>query len=371
MRKIILIVMSLLLAVSFIACTKKKSEEKANNVNANISAKAQAADAGEVVVYNWTEYIPDEVLKQFEKETGIKVRYSTYDSNEAMYAKVKLTGGQDYDILVPSSYYINKMKQDDLIRELDLTKLSNFSKLDPKFLNQTFDPNNKYSIPFMWGSTGIAVNKKFIDPAKVSKWSDLWKKEYSGKVMLQNDMREVFQMALHTLGRPGNSTKEEDIKAAYEKLQELIPSVKLFNSDSPRTPFLMGEVHIGMIWAGEAYMAQAEDENIVYIYPTDGAILWGDHMVISKNAKNVENAYKFINFILRPDISAEISNYVGYSSPVLQAELEPYLEEKAKISRLIFPNEADLKNSEWQVDVGDSLSIYTKYWEKLKIDDNQ
>lgn len=350
MKKFLLILLVGILSISAVSCKKKPKNE--------------------VYVYNWTEYIPDEVIKQFETETGIKVIYTTYDSNEAMYAKIKLTGGADYDLAIPSTYYVQKMAKEGLIQEIDKTKLQNFSGLNPKFVNQVFDPNNKYSIPFMWGSTAIGVNAKHIDPATITSWKDLWKPEFKGKVMLQNDLREVFHAALKALGYSGNTKNPKEIEEAYNYLTKLMPSVKLFNSDSPRTPFLNGEVSIGIMWGGEAFMAQMENKDIKYIYPKDGAAIWIDNVVVPSKAKNVDNAYKFIDFILRPDISAKISNYVGYSTPIKKELIEQYLDDTAKNSRIIFPTDEDLTNSEVQIDVEEALPIYNKYWEKLKIEGN-
>ena len=347
MKKLLLLLLVGILSVSVVSCKKKPKNE--------------------VYVFNWTEYIPDDVIKQFETETGIKVKYTTYDSNEAMYAKIKLTGGADYDLAIPSTYYVQKMAKEGLIQQVDLSKLKNFSGLDSKFVDQVFDRGNKYSIPFMWGSTAIGVNAKYIDPATITSWNDLWKPEFKGKVMLQNDIREVFHAALRSLGYSGNTKNPKEIEEAYNYLVKLMPSVKLFNSDSPRTPFLNGEVNIGIMWGGEAFMAQMENKDIKYIYPKDGAALWIDNLIIPSKAKNLENAHKFIDFVIRPDISAKISNYVGYSTPVKKDLVAKYLDEEAANSRIIFPADEDLEKAEIQIDVEEALEVYNKFWEKLKI----
>ncbi len=344
MKKIILV---MLISITVFACTKKAQNE--------------------IFIYNWSEYIPENVLKQFEKETGIKVIYTTYDSNEAMYSKIKVTGGADYDIAVPSTYYVEKMQREGLIQKIDKSKLSNFNNINPALLNQAYDKNNEYSIPFMWGTTAIGINAKYIDPASITSWSDLWREEFKGKVMLQNDLREVFHASLRSLGYSGNTKDKKEIEEAYNKLVKLMPSVKLFNSDSPRTPFLNEEVYIGIMWSGEAFMAAQENEDIKYIYPKDGAAVWVDSLVIPSKAKNVENAYKFIDFIIRPDISAEISNYVGYATPLKKESVEKYLDNKTVNSRIIFPNDDDLKNSEIQLNIEEALPVYNDFWNKLKI----
>ena len=321
MKKILVVLMA---AFTLFACTKKNENE--------------------LFVYNWSEYIPDDVIKQFEAETGIKVHYTTYDSNEAMYSKIKLTGGADYDVAVPSTYYIEKMQKEGLIQAIDKSKLTNFNNLNPRLVNQPYDPENKYSVPFMWGTTAIGVNAKYIDPTTITSWDDLWREEFKGKLMLQNDVREVFHTALRSLGYSGNSKNKAEIEEAYNKLVKLMPSVTLFNSDSPRTPFLNEEVYIGI-----------------------GAAVWVDSLVIPSKARNVENAYKFIDFIIRPEISAKISNYVGYASPLKQEVVGKYLDENAKNSRIIFPTDEDLQNSEFQLNIEEALPIYSEYWNKLKV----
>ncbi len=352
---------AILMSIALVACTKKS--KNAENTTSDVSAKKGSQ---EVYVYNWSEYIPDEILQQFEEETGIKVVYTTFDSNEAMYAKLKLVGGEGYDVTFPSTYYIKKMSDEGLIQKIDITKIKNFKEFDPALLNQKFDPNNEYSLPFMWGTTGIAVNTKYIDESKVKTWKDLWNEEFKGKLMLQNDVREVFHMALKSLGYSGNTTNEDEIKAAYEELKKIMPSVRLFNSDSPKVPFLAEEVHVGMIWGGEAFRANQENPNIKYIYPQDGAALWMDCVVIPAKAKNVDNALAFINFISRPDISAKISEASGYTSPLTSSK--EHLDESTKNSRIIFPNTTDLTNAEMQDSVGEAITIYQKYWEQLKVD---
>lgn len=347
MKKILLLAM-ICLCFAGLACTKKNSKE--------------------VNVFNWSEYIPNEVLNQFEKETGIKVNYTTYDSNEAMYAKIKVLDGAGYDVIVPSTYYVDKLSKEGLLQKLDHAKLPNFSGFNPKLLHQNFDPENNYSIPFMWGTTAIGVNAKYINPDNVTSWKDLWNPAYKGKVMLQNDVREVFHVALHLLGFSGNTDNETQIKAAYEELQKLMPSVRLLNSDSPKVPFLNEEVNIGLMWSGEAFMANNENPNIKYIYPVEGAAIWADNFAIPSKAKNVENAYAFIDFISRPDISAKISNELGYSSPVLKAA--DYLDNETKNSSIVYPSDKQLENAEFQIDVGPAITIYEKYWEKLRANKN-
>ncbi len=317
-----------------------------------------------VYIYNWTEYIPDAVLEQFTSETGIKVIYSTYESNETMYAKLKLIKGEGYDLVFPSTYFVSKMSKEGMLQPLNHALLPNIATLDTSLMDKEFDPGNVYSIPYMWGSTGIGVNGDAIAASEVNSWQDLWRKEYRGQVLLQDDMREVFHMALRIKGYSSNSRNPKEIEEAYELLKELMPNVLVFNSDSPRLPYLAGEVNVGMIWNGEAWMAQQENKAITYIYPSEGANFWVDSFVIPAGAKNVENAHTFINFMLRPDIAKACVEENGFATPVTAAL--PMLEETVRRSEIIFPPAEIVKAGEFQTDVGEALPLYQMYWEKLR-----
>lgn len=314
-------------------------------------------------VYNWSEYMPESVLEDFTKQTGIKVKYSTYDSNEAMYAKVKTAGTSSYDIIVPSTYFVNKMSREGLLAKIDKTKLSNYQNLDKKLLSKPFDPNNDYSIPYLWGSTGISYNASLVKE-NIDSWKNLWNSEYKNSVLLNDDMREVFGLALKVLGYSANSTNPKEIEQAYGKLKELLPNVKMFYSESQKQVYLNEEVKLGMNFNGEGFMANEENSDIKYIYPKEGALVWIDSLVIPKGAKNIDNAHAFINYLLKPEVSKVISEEIGYASP--NAKTIELLDDETKNNRIIYPTEEDLTNSEFQTDVGEVLPVYEKYWEMLK-----
>lgn len=322
------------------------------------------AAKSEVYVFNWSEYLDPAVLKTFEKETGIKVKYSTYESNEAMFAKLKIIRKNGYDVVFPSTYFVERMRKLNMLMPLDRTLLTNLKNLDPKLMNKPYDPGNAYSIPYLWGSSAIGVNAKYVNPASVTSFNDLWNPKYKGKLLLMDDVRDVFAMSLRSLGYSGNDTNPEHIKAAYLKLLKLKPGVKVFNSDSPKQPFLNNEVTIGQIWGGEIYQAARENPNLVYIYPKEGATFWADNMVIPTSARNAKNAHAFINFMLRPDIAKKNCEYVGYATPNLAAQA--LLDPKTRGSRAVYPDARDFARGEFQADVGSAILIYEKYWEMLK-----
>lgn len=345
--------------------------QKAGETATSTAASAPTTSQGGKVVnvYNWTEYISDQVLKDFTAETGIDVIYSTFDSNEAMYAKLKLMNGSgEYDVAFPGTDFVDKMRKEGMLEPLDHAKLTNFGNLGKTFTNAPFDPENKFSIPYLWGSSGIAVNTKRIAKASLSSWNDLWKPEYEGRVMLMNDIRDVFTMSLLTLGYNGSTKNPEAIKQAYEKLTKLMPNVRTFNSDAPRMPFMEGETYLGLAWNGEVIMAQDQGmPELDFVYPKEGAIMWMDNMVIPKNAKNNDNAHKFIDFILRPKYAAMISEEIGYGSPneAAKKEMPPELANNP----IVYPPADLLKHAMFREDVGDEImALYQQYWDRLKVD---
>jgi len=326
---------------------------------------AQAAE--KIYVYNWTEYLPESAIEQFTKETGIEVVYTTYDSNETMYAKLKLIQKDGYDVAVPSTYFVSKMGREGMLIKLDHSLLPNMKDLDPELLNKNYDPHNSYSIPYLWGSTGIAVNTDEIPKDTITSWKDLWNPEFKGKLLLQDDLREVFHMALRLKGFSGNTSDPKEIEQAYLLLKELMPNVLLFNSDSPRLPFLAGEVSIGMIWNGEAWMAEQENPAIQYVYPKEGASFWVDSFVIPKGARNPKGAHQFINFMMKPEVAKACVEEYGYPTPVKPAVT--LLDSKVQSNPTIFPDSSIIKQGEFQNDVGPAIEIYQRYWEKLRTGD--
>ncbi len=330
---------------------------------AGLSA-AHANDGKTLYFYNWTEYVPPGLLEQFTKETGIKVIYSTYESNETMYAKLKTYKEGAYDLVVPSTYYVAKMRNEGMLQKIDHSKLSNFHNLDPNMLNKPFDPNNDYSVPYIWGATAIGINSDVVDPASVTSWADLWKPEYKGSLLLTDDAREVFQIALRKLGYSANTTDPKQIEAAYQELRKLMPNVAAFNSDNPANPYMEGEVNLGMIWNGSAYVARQAVTPVDLIWPKEGGIFWMDSLAIPANAKNVDGALKLINFLLRPDVAKEVAETIGYPTPNLAAR--KMLSKEVANDKTLYPDDAVMKKGEWQNDVGDASRLYESLFQKLK-----
>lgn len=328
---------------------------------------AVSAEPKVLNVFNWSEYVPQTVLDRFTKETGIKVVYTTYESNEAMYAKIKLLRGKGYDIVVPSTYFIDMMRKDGLLAKIDRAKLTNYANLDPRVLHQPFDPQNEFSVPYMWGNTGLMVNRKVVDPATISSWNDLFRPEFKGGVILSDDLRDTFGIALKALGYSVNSTSEAEIKAAYEWLLKLKPSVRVFDVTATKQAFIAEEVKGGMSWNGDAFIAMNENPDLAFVYPKEGLPLWVDSLAIPIGAEHKDNAHEFIDFLLRPDIAKLCVEEYNYSTPNLAAQ--KILDARHAQSRATSPTDADLKNSEFTNGVGKALDVYEKYWEMLKTAD--
>jgi spermidine/putrescine transport system substrate-binding protein len=331
----------------------------------SISSLEAAPEKKVVNFYNWSEYLPASVLKAFTKETGIKVNYSTFDSNEMLYSKLKTLKGKGYDLIVPSTYLVSRMRREGMLHKLDKSQIPNFKNLDPGLLNAAFDPGNEFSIPYLWGTTGIVYNTKLRPNADLKAWKDLWSPDYRKSLLVLDDVRDIFAMALRTLGYSINDTDEAHILEAYAKLKELMPNIKVFNSETPKV-FLIGEeVSAGMTWNGEAFKANRENPNIAYVYPREGSLMWMDSLAVPEGAKNIENAYALIDFLLRPDIAKIIVEDVGYATP--NAEAFKLLPESTRSNRMIYPTDEDRKKAEMQVDVGDAIAVYERYWSLLKV----
>lgn len=328
------------------------------------NAEAAPKNAGKVVVYNWSEYIPQPVLDNFTKETGIEVVYSTFESNEAMIAKVKLMKGKGYDVVVPSSYFIEIMNKDDLLAEIDHKKLPNLANLDPKWFGHDYDPENKYSIPYMWGFVGLAYNKKYVKPEQMTKWADLLRPEFKGKIIMTDDLRDAYTLALKAVGRKATEISEEGIKDAYEFMVKMKPSVRIFDVTATKQSLISEEVWVGPIWNGDFLVAKEENEDLEFVFPEEGAVLWMDTFVIPKGAENMDNAHAFINYMLRPDVAAECVAEFRYSTP--NAKVLELLPEEDKNNPVLIPTDENYNKAEFPAEVGDAISIYQKYWEMLK-----
>ncbi|MED4454018.1 ABC transporter substrate-binding protein [Metabacillus fastidiosus] len=293
---------------------------------------AQGYSSGNTLtIYNWGDYIDADLIDRFEKETGIKVIYETFDSNEAMMTKIE-QGGTTYDVAIPSEYMIDKMRQENLLIPLDHSKLPNFKNIDERFIDLPFDPDNKYSVPYFWGTVGIVYDKKTLKNKEITSWNDLWDTDLKNQILLLDGAREVIGMGLNSLGYSLNDTNKEHLQEAKEKLDTLTPNVKAIVGDENRMLLQNKEAAIGLVWSGVASEIMAENEDLEYVVPKEGSNLWFDNMVIPKTAKNIKGAHQFINFMLDAEIAAQNTEYVSYSTPN-KAALQYMPEEMVKDER--------------------------------------
>lgn len=267
-----------------------------------------------LTIYNWGDYVDPDLLKKFEKESGIKVIYQTFDSNEAMMTKIE-QGGTTFDIAVPSDYAISKMREENLLIPLDKAKLPNMKYLNPRFMDLSFDPGNKYSMPYFWGTLGIIYNKEMIQDIPFTSWNDLWRPELKNQILLIDGAREVMGLGLNSLGFSLNSTDEVQLQEALMKLKEMTPNVKAIVGDEIKILMAGNEAGVAVTFSGEAAEMLDQNEDLEYVIPKEGSNLWFDNMVIPKTAKNVDGAHKFINFMLKPENAAQNAEYVGYATP--------------------------------------------------------
>ena len=279
------------------------------------ACSSKNAEAGELQIFLPGEYISDEVIKQFEKEYGVKTSITTFDSNESMYTK--LLGGTVYDIIIPSDYMIERLINEDMLQPIDKSKITNMDQLYGQVKNMEFDPNNDYSIPYFWGNVGICYDKTLIDSADVESqgWDVLRNTKYKGMIYMYDSIRDAFMMAEKALGYSMNTDKQEELDAAYEWLLDIATNMEpAYVTDEAIDGLATGEKAMGMMYSGDAAMIMTENENMDFWAPVEGTNYFVDAMVIHKDAKNVDNAHKFMNFIIDYEPAFENSTFVGYSS---------------------------------------------------------
>jgi len=320
-------------------------------------------------LYAWSEYIPQALLDGFEEETGITVNYDTYSSNEELLAKLQ-AGASGYDVIIPSDYAITIMITQDLLEEIDLTRIPNFANIAEALKDPYFDPGNKYSVPYQWGTSALAIDTEKVT-TEITSWDELWNPEYEQLIVMLDDSREVLGMVLLTLGYDKNSTDPDELEEAKQKLTELMPNIRLFDSDSPKTALLTGEVWMGMVWNGEAAIAHVDNPAIEYVCPLEGCTIWYDNLAIPKSAPHVDNAHLFIDYVLRPEVSILITQEFPYSNPN-QAALELMETEDPELYAAYMNYTATNPPEDWfdrmhpVLDVGDATELWDRIWTEVK-----
>ena len=319
-----------------------------------------------LVVYNWGEYIDSEVLTMFEEETGIDIVYEEFETNEILYPKIS-SGAIAYDVICPSDYMIQRMIENDLLSEINFDNIPNLKNIGKQYLEQSrqFDPENKYSVPYCWGTVGILYNKMMVDEP-VDSWSILWDPKYKDNILMQDSVRDAFGVTLKYLGYSLNSTDLDELTEAKNLLIEQKPLVQAYVIDQVRDKMIGNEAALGVIYSGEAIYTQKENPNLEYVIPKEGSNIWIDSWVIPKNAEHKENAEKFINFLCRPDIALMNFEYITYSTPN-EAARELIEDESIRNSEIAFPDLSKYDNLETFQYLGtEADQVYGDLWNKVK-----
>ena len=322
---------------------------------------------GKVYVYNWGEYIDPETLDMFEKETGIQVIYDEFDTNETMYPKVE-AGASNYDVVCPSDYMIQKMIDNDLLQELNWDNIPNAkANIGAQYYEQSeaFDPGNRYAVPYCWGTVGILYNKTMVDEP-VTSWSILWDEKYADSILMQDSVRDLFMVGLKSLGYSMNSTDEKELNEAKDLLIQQKPLVQAYVIDQVRDKMIGNEAALGVIYSGAAIFTQRENPDLEYVIPKEGTNVWIDGWVIPKNAENVENAEKFIDFMCRGDIALLNFDYITYSTPNTAAQAL-IKDDDIRNSKIAFPDLSQYDGLETFSYLGDDAdALYNDLWKEIK-----
>lgn len=322
---------------------------------------------GQVIVYNWGEYIDPETIEMFEEETGIEVVYDEFETNEIMYPKVE-SGASFYDVVCPSDYMISKMIANDMLAEINFDNIPNAKKnIGAQYYEQSkgFDPENKYAVPYCWGTVGILYNKTMVEEP-ITSWAQLWDEKYADNILMQDSVRDAFMVAEKLNGFSMNTTDPQELETAKNSLIEQKPLVQAYVIDQVRDKMIGNEAAIGVIYSGEAIYTQRENPDLEYVIPEEGTNVWIDSWVILKDAPNKENAEKFIDFMCRGDIAVKNFEYITYSTPN-DAARELIEDEEIRNSEIAFPDLSKYNNLETFVYLGeDGDALYNELWKEVK-----
>ena len=360
MKKLLSIVLALVLLTAFAACNKTVEVDE----NTFSDGDQYEQIGGELNILNWGEYIDPELIELFEQETGVKINYIELTSNEEMLIKLR-SSDSPYDLCFPSDYIIEQMIREDMLQPLDYSKIPNAKNIDPKMIEITnvFDPGNKYSLPYMWGTVGILYNTDMVTEP-VNSWGILWDEKYAGQVWMYDSVRDSLGITLKYLGYEMNTRSEEEVAAARDKLIEQAPIRKGWGTDDLRSTMENGKAAMCVIYSGDAFCSIDACENLAYAVPDEGSNVWFDNVIIPKTAKNIEAAHAFINFLNDGNIAARNTEYIFYSTPNKAAmdRLDEYFTENETYN----PPQEVLDRCEVFHDLGDFTEVFSKAWSAIK-----
>lgn len=343
------------------AATAAASAAPTAATSAAPSAAANEPDLGEMEkelhIANWSDYIAEDTVAKFQKETGIKVKYSTYESNEEMMSKLQV-GAAGYDIVVPTGYIVTVLAAQNLLLPLRKQYLTNWKNVAPLFVNPEFDPGNKFGTPWQWGTTGIAYRSDKVNPPPDS-WGVFHDAKYKGKMTQMDDLRDTVGAWLKFRGKSMNSTDAADLEQAKKDAIAAKVNLKAYVSAAVKGQLVAGDVWIAQLWNGDTAQAKVEEAKIDYVLPKEGGCIWTDSLVIPASAPHKRAAHAFMDFILRPEIAASISDFTGYGTPVAPAMTQMK-------NPVPYPTDDERKRLEYQKDLGQAAQAWDKLWTEIK-----
>lgn len=329
----------------------------------NMTGCGAGKDSSKVLnVYNVGDYIDESLIDEFEEQTGIKVQYSTYDTNEMMYQKVK-SGSTKYDLVFPSDYMIQKMSREGLLKKINFNNIPNYKYIDKEFRNVKYDPTNEYSVPYMWGTLGIVYNKSMVkDP--VDSWDILWNDKYRRNILMFDSVRDTIGVSLKRLGFSMNSVNRMELRDAKRELIKQKPKLLAYVNDDGKDRMVAGEAALGIFYSGDVGMMKEENPDLEYALPKEGSNIWTDGICIPKTADNEEWAETFINFLCDPDVAARNTEYIAYSTPITEARKK--LPEEMRNDPTLYPDKKLLEKCEAFLDLEKNIKLYDKAWIEIK-----
>jgi spermidine/putrescine transport system substrate-binding protein len=324
--------------------------------------------ADEIFLYTWVEYIDPDIKAQFEEECGVRVVETNFDSNETLLATLQ-AGGAEYDIVVPSDYMVQIMIEEGMLMELDWNVITNMQYMDPLNVNQFFDPEQKYTVPYFWGTSGFAVDTNEVTEYTAS-WEMMFDPEspYCGRISMLDDERETIGAALMYLGYSINDTDPAHLEEAKNLLIQQSECVRAYDSQTNDDLIISGETVLAHIWTGDAILAGSPDtggrEGIVYVIPEEGCTIWQDNLAVPVGAPNPYTAMVFINYLNIPEIAAQNAEWVGYGTP--NAAAKEHIDPDLLSDEGVYPPEEVAARLQWIEDVGDALQLYDRIWTEFK-----
>lgn len=323
---------------------------------------ANPALAEDLRIFGWADEMPDEVLQDFEAETGIAVTFDTFDSNESMIAKLD-AGGSGYDLVNPSQYAVQILVNRGKLAELDHARIETYDKIGPSFKEVSYDPGNKYSVPYVWGTTGLAYNKTCVD-APITSWKALFDEKYKGRIYMLDNMLAAYIAGLQVNGFDANTTDPAEIEKATETLIAQKPLLAGYNSTNFADLVSSGEACVVESWSSSVLQAIEDNPDVVYVLPEEGGTMWIDGYAILTDAPNPDAAYKFLSYILRPEVAAKTTSLTKTATVVTDSKA--LLPEALATNSAVFPDEKTIANADFILDLGDAMKLYQDGWTKVK-----